>query len=315
MADNPGPTVNVSDECPSNGIPNIANNNSSRNIGNGGSTVAPAQPQPCGTPAVRASTSTSNEIDVYYRRRRRMSPMHNRPPGRDRSRQSGNGSSQSLIKDTPQLSFRAWGFGDGDAYGGVANLGKWYEWTAYYVPILEWLPQYKCSPPLHIKACFVGVDVDSSSALYFEGLVCWIDVGQHINSHVTFLRCVPPLFPCETPPKQSCTCPLMELHGSNLAKIRPINGLYATIAAPIVYALLGKTRRLAVLPEAALSLVVGEAIRQTAKENRSAHPNIGHASEMACLITFLAACITLLAGIFRLGFVDIIGSPVLPPQV
>jgi len=104
----------------------------------------------------------------------------------------------------------------------------------------------------------------------------------------------------------------MELHDSNLAKIRPINGLYATIAAPIVYALLGKTRRLAVLPEAALSLVVGEAIRQNTKEHGSAHPHIGHASEMACLITFLAACITLLAGIFRLGFVDIIGSPVFP---
>lgn len=32
---------------------------------------------------------------------------------------------------------------------------------------------------------------------------------------------------------------------------------------------------------------------------------------MACLITFLAALITFFAGIFRLGFVDIIGSPVL----
>jgi len=56
--------------------------------------------------------------------------------------------------------------------------------------------------------------------------------------------------------------------------------------------------------------MVGEAIRK----------NLGHqsddqysktASEMACLITFLAGMITLVAGLFRLGYVDIIGSPVL----
>jgi hypothetical protein len=23
------------------------------------------------------------------------------------------------------------------------DLAKWYEWSAYYIPILEWLPQYK----------------------------------------------------------------------------------------------------------------------------------------------------------------------------
>ena len=25
------------------------------------------------------------------------------------------------------------------------DIKKWYEWTAYYIPILEWLPQYKCN--------------------------------------------------------------------------------------------------------------------------------------------------------------------------
>jgi len=28
-------------------------------------------------------------------------------------------------------------------------FSKWYKWTAYYIPILEWLPSYKCPfPPL-----------------------------------------------------------------------------------------------------------------------------------------------------------------------
>jgi len=26
-------------------------------------------------------------------------------------------------------------------------LSKWYKWTAYYIPILEWLPSYKCLFP------------------------------------------------------------------------------------------------------------------------------------------------------------------------
>jgi MFS superfamily sulfate permease-like transporter len=59
-----------------------------------------------------------------------------------------------------------------------------------------------------------------------------------------------------------------------------------------------------------LSLVIGEAIRQNLGKE-AGHSHIKKASEMASLITFLAALITFLAGIFRLGFVDIIGSPVL----
>lgn len=139
------------------------------------------------------------------------------------------------------------------------------------------------------------------SGVYLARCVCRIDFGEYLNSHVPFLRCV-------TPPTQIVSC--IDV-ASSLAKIEPINGLYATIAAPIVYALLGKTRRLAVLPEAALSLVVGEAIRRNIEENTGDHPHLAKSSEMACMITFLAALITFFAGIFRLGFVDVIGSPVL----
>jgi MFS superfamily sulfate permease-like transporter len=85
--------------------------------------------------------------------------------------------------------------------------------------------------------------------------------------------------------------------------------LYATIAAPLVYAIFGKTRRLAVLPEAALSLIVGEAIRKNLGKDIT-HMHGIKAAELASLITFFAAILTFIAGIFRLGFVDIIGSPV-----
>jgi Sulfate permease family len=141
------------------------------------------------------------------------------------------------------------------------------------------------------------------SELYLSRSICWIDIGQYFHPHVTFICCVN-------------IVPIYGLTYRNLAKIRPINGLYATIVAPVVYAILGKTRRLAVLPEAALSLVIGEAIRQNIGKDDGGeiHLHIIKASEMACLITFLAALITFLAGIFRLGFVDIIGSPVRIPK-
>ena len=99
----------------------------------------------------------------------------------------------------------------------------------------------------------------------------------------------------------------------NLAKIPALNGLYACIAAPIVYFFFGRTRRLAVLPEAAISLMVGDAIRKivAAQSDDGEKDQLQNASDMACLITFLAGVITLAAALFRTGYIDIIGSPVL----
>lgn len=36
------------------------------------------------------------------------------------------------------------------------DFEKWYEWTAYYIPILEWLPQYKCSGPPYCELILKG---------------------------------------------------------------------------------------------------------------------------------------------------------------
>jgi hypothetical protein len=41
---------------------------------------------------------------------------------------------------------------DGDAHGTPfiddrTKWKKWYEYTAYYVPIIQWLPKYKCADP------------------------------------------------------------------------------------------------------------------------------------------------------------------------
>jgi hypothetical protein len=55
-------------------------------------------------------------------------------------------------------------------------------------------------------------------------------------------------------------------------------------------------------------LVVGEAIRQNLPHDAPTH--LTDASVMASRITLLTSCLTLVAGFMRLGFVDVIGSPV-----
>ena len=63
------------------------------------------------------------------------------------------------------------------------DFQKWYEWTAYYVPILEWLPQYKGTLlPFTFRVDF--------SKLYFSRFICWIDVGEYFYPNVSFICCV-----------------------------------------------------------------------------------------------------------------------------
>ncbi|KAH7908111.1 sulfate transporter N-terminal domain with GLY motif-domain-containing protein [Hygrophoropsis aurantiaca] len=49
-------------------------------------------------------------------------------------------------------------------------------------------------------------------------------------------------------------------YGTSLAKLSPTTGLFAASIPPIMYSLLGTSRQLNVAPEAALSLLVGQAV-------------------------------------------------------
>ena len=94
--------------------------------------------------------------------------------------------------------------------------------------------------------------------------------------------------------------PMSLSYASNLAKVDPINGLYASVSAPIVYALMGSSPQLIVLPEAPLSLLIGEAIRrQIVHSDHSNETNI-----IASFVTFLCGALLLAGGLFRLGFLD-----------
>ncbi|RYF35660.1 MAG: hypothetical protein EOO38_28770, partial [Cytophagaceae bacterium] len=56
--------------------------------------------------------------------------------------------------------------------------------------------------------------------------------------------------------------PMSLSYASNLAHIPPINGLYAFVFNPLIYAVLGTCPQMVVGPEAAGSLLTGQVVRE-----------------------------------------------------
>ncbi|KAG6830437.1 hypothetical protein H0H92_000740 [Tricholoma furcatifolium] len=98
-------------------------------------------------------------------------------------------------------------------------------------------------------------------------------------------------------------------YGTSLAKLSPLAGLFSAAFPAIVYAFLGTSRQLNVAPEAALSLLVGQAISDIRFDTPGDHGSseaLGIA--VSTMITFQAGLITFLLGFFRLGFIDVVLS-------
>lgn len=85
---------------------------------------------------------------------------------------------------------------------------------------------------------------------------------------------------------------------------------FAAAIPGIVYALLGTSRQLNVAPEAALSLLVGQAV--AAAQHGSAHDPPYHPDVIAIAVstitTFQVGAFAFLLGLFRLGFIDVLLS-------
>ncbi|KAJ7578335.1 sulfate anion transporter [Mycena floridula] len=99
-------------------------------------------------------------------------------------------------------------------------------------------------------------------------------------------------------------------YASSLAKLSPVTGLFSASFPGIVYALLGTSRQLNVAPEAALSLLLGQAVDEIRHEYPDAH---GEESDrlgisVATIITLQVGLISFLLGFFRLGFMDVVLS-------
>ncbi|HEY0138120.1 MAG TPA: SulP family inorganic anion transporter, partial [Nannocystis sp.] len=93
---------------------------------------------------------------------------------------------------------------------------------------------------------------------------------------------------------------------ASLAGLPPITGLYAALAPPIVYALLGTSRRLAVGPVAIDSLLTAAALAPLAAGDPLAY------AAAASALALLVGAIQATTGMLRLGFiVNFLSLPVL----
>ncbi|KAK2734522.1 hypothetical protein FQN55_002633 [Onygenales sp. PD_40] len=91
---------------------------------------------------------------------------------------------------------------------------------------------------------------------------------------------------------------------SNVAHAPAMNGLYAFVFNPLVYAILGSCPRMVVGPEAAGSLLVGTVIRSAIDEGDSADDNAVINAQIVGVVTGMAGAMVLIGGITRLGFLD-----------
>lgn len=98
--------------------------------------------------------------------------------------------------------------------------------------------------------------------------------------------------------------PMALSYASNLAHLPPIQGLYAFAINPLIYGILGSCPQMVVGPEAPGSLLTGEVVRENIKKDPSADDDGRRNAEIAGMVTCMAGAFILVAGIFRLGFLD-----------
>ncbi|KAF9816803.1 hypothetical protein IEO21_03883 [Rhodonia placenta] len=98
-------------------------------------------------------------------------------------------------------------------------------------------------------------------------------------------------------------------YATSLARLSPITGLFSASIPGIIYALFGTSRQLNVSPEASLSLLIGQAVDDFLHDPHFAHYGrdaVGLA--VSTVVTFQVGLFSLLLGLFRLGFIDVVLS-------
>ncbi|KAL4980777.1 sulfate transporter family-domain-containing protein [Aspergillus desertorum] len=96
----------------------------------------------------------------------------------------------------------------------------------------------------------------------------------------------------------------MGLSLSNIAHAPPINGLYSFVLQPFIYAILGSSPLLVLGPEAAGSLLTGTIVKASVNQGSSGEDDEATNAIIVGVATSLAGLMILVAGIFRLGFLD-----------
>ncbi|KAL2193989.1 sulfate transporter family-domain-containing protein [Corynascus similis CBS 632.67] len=89
----------------------------------------------------------------------------------------------------------------------------------------------------------------------------------------------------------------------NLAHVPPLNGLYAFVFNPFIYALLGSCPAMIVGPEAAGSLLVGTVVKSVI-DRSGGDENATLQAKICGIVAGMSGAMVLIAGVGRLGFLD-----------
>lgn len=98
--------------------------------------------------------------------------------------------------------------------------------------------------------------------------------------------------------------PMSLSYASNLAHVPPVQGMYAFVFNPLVYALLGTCPQMMVGPEAPGSLLVGGVVVDNIRRGHARDDEAFVHAQIAGVVTSVAGAILLFAGFARLGFLD-----------
>lgn len=90
----------------------------------------------------------------------------------------------------------------------------------------------------------------------------------------------------------------------NLAHAPPINGLYAFVFHPFIYAILGSSPLVVVGPEAAGSLLIGTIVKTSVSQGKVDDDDTAANAVVVGVATAMAGAMVLMAGLTRLGFLD-----------
>ncbi|KAF7304704.1 Sulfate anion transporter [Mycena kentingensis (nom. inval.)] len=99
-------------------------------------------------------------------------------------------------------------------------------------------------------------------------------------------------------------------YATSLAQMSPLTGLFSAAIPGFVYAFLGTSRQLNVAPEAALSLLIGQAVNEILLDHPDPHSEEGEIVKIAVgtITTFQVGLFAFFLGFFRLGFIDVVLS-------
>ncbi|KAI1497766.1 sulfate transporter family-domain-containing protein [Biscogniauxia marginata] len=98
--------------------------------------------------------------------------------------------------------------------------------------------------------------------------------------------------------------PMALSYADNLAHVPAINGLYAFVFNPFIYALLGSCPQMVVGPEAAGSLLVGSIVKNSIDLGHGDDDNAVLQAKVAGVAVGMAGATVFIMGAFRLGFLD-----------